>query len=85
AKQATEAKKQLEAADAFIAKASEQQKVLTRQIDELIAGLDAIETGLDQTSKDQGQLADNMPKLVNGAGQVIDGQKQMKEKIGGFG
>lgn len=85
AKQAKEAKKQLEAADAFIAKASEQQKVFTNQIDELIAGLEAIENGLDQTSKGQGQLADSMPKLANGAGDIINGQKQMKEKIGGFG
>ncbi|EQB46391.1 hypothetical protein CGLO_14557 [Colletotrichum gloeosporioides Cg-14] len=26
-----------------------------------------------------------MPKLANGAGDIMNGQKQMKEKIGGFG
>ncbi|MGE6631498.1 MMPL family transporter [Bacillus sp. NPDC077027] len=85
AKQAKEAKKQLEAADTFIAKASQQQKVYTNKIDQLINGLDKIEKGLDRTSKGQKQLADHLPELENGAGKVIDGQKQMKGKVEGFG
>ncbi|MFB8734574.1 hypothetical protein ACEQPO_13740 [Bacillus sp. SL00103] len=35
---------------------------------------------MDKTSKGQGQIADNMPKLANGAGQVIDGQKTNERK-----
>ncbi|WP_353855694.1 MMPL family transporter [Bacillus sp. Bos-x628] len=85
AKQAKEAKKQLETADAFIAKASEQQKVFTNKINQLIAGLDKIENGLDQTAKGQEQLANSLPQLENGAGKIVEGQKQMKEKIAGFG
>ncbi|MED1066902.1 MMPL family transporter [Bacillus paralicheniformis] len=83
-KQAANAKKQLEAADAFIAKAQEEQKVYTSKIDALINGLGQIEKGLEETSKGQGQLADSLPKLESGAGDVAEGQKQMKEKVGEF-